>query len=192
MVKAAGSITRQLILHVTSRELHQIEADAMFEYFCGWKRKAGGITLALACLFAAAWIRSLETINRFTMKTAQYEFNWFASSNGSVVWLRIVPLNESNLSKEIHGIVPEIVGEAVEGLAEYLSATILSGDPPFQWKYRYFGLEVGQYRLEASSPIQVTIRKLSYWIFITPLTLLSAYLLLSKPRAKAISMSVSK
>ena len=31
----------------------------MFEYFRGWKRRAGLVTLAAACFLAGAWIRSL-------------------------------------------------------------------------------------------------------------------------------------
>ena len=31
----------------------------MFEFFRGWKRKAGVATLVMACTLAAAWVRSL-------------------------------------------------------------------------------------------------------------------------------------
>jgi hypothetical protein len=32
----------------------------MLGFFCGWKRKTGCVTLAVACVFAGLWVRSLS------------------------------------------------------------------------------------------------------------------------------------
>lgn len=39
----------------------------MFKYFSGWKRKTGLVTLALSCLFAAGWARSVSTYDAFAL-----------------------------------------------------------------------------------------------------------------------------
>jgi hypothetical protein len=41
----------------------------MREFFRGWKRKTGAVTLVMACLFMASWVRSLSMIDWLTMAT---------------------------------------------------------------------------------------------------------------------------
>jgi hypothetical protein len=59
---------------------------------------------------------------------------------------------------------------------------MLSNDDTIQWKRWFYGFEFGE-RSHASSmgTVHVTIWKVSYWSVVIPLTLLSAYFLLSKP-----------
>lgn len=156
------------------------------EYFKPWRRKIGVFVLLLACLFTAAWFRSLETINRLKMKTAQLQFNWVTSMNGGIVWQRVVPVDESNWSKDINENGPTVFGEFAEALAEYYSGFTSGGN--FE-KHRFLGVQMSEYQNQtAMGPIKLKIWRLSYWRIIVPLTLLSAYLLLSKPRLKSTTL----
>lgn len=64
-------------------------------YFRGWKRKAGVVTLVMACVCAAGWVRSLNfsdallfTVGRPASQNSQHWITVFAlmSANTSVIW----------------------------------------------------------------------------------------------------------
>ena len=101
----------------------------MFNYFRGWRRKAGLVTLLMACVFAAGWVRSLTEIDRLGLFGG-----WVCSWGGS---MRLV---------EVSFITTQIGGASVRAaqLTPFFS--------------------------------------IPYWMIVLPLTLLSAWLLLSKPR----------
>jgi hypothetical protein len=152
-------------------------------YFKPLRRKIGVVALVMALMCLGGWARSLVTINRFTIQATGYNFNWLASFNGSIAWQRVVPVDASKWSTDINEFAPELFHEFAENVAEHLLAGLLSNEDKFEWKHRLFGFEIGEHRQEGSlGAVQVTIWKLSYWLLITPLTLLSAFLLLSKSR----------
>jgi len=45
----------------------------MGDFFKGWRRKAGCVTLVMACTFAAAWVRSFIVEDRMTHHRTQSE-----------------------------------------------------------------------------------------------------------------------
>ncbi len=155
----------------------------MGDYFKPWRRKIGVMMLLMACVFAAGWVRSLDGVNRFSMKDQDYRLNWFASFNGSIFWQRVVPLDASKWSTQINEYAVELFDEYASSVAEYLFGAILSNEDQFQWKYRFLGFEIGETQHDGSmGAVRVTIWKLSYSWLVIPLTLISCWLFLSKPR----------
>jgi hypothetical protein len=159
----------------------------MGEYFKPPRRKLGIVTLGLACVLMAGWGRSLVTINKFTIQADAYNFNRLVSIQGCVAWQRVVPKSDSV------ELTPELFQDAAQFFADQLlAATWINKEGGIDWKHRLMGFEIADNRRMGHSwtgqlwAVQVVFWKLSYWWFIAPLTLLSAWLLLSKPRpAKA-------
>ena len=53
----------------------------MGEFFRGWRRKAGLVTLAMACLLTVAWMRSCVTLDEFLLESLD---GWIVSSDQTI------------------------------------------------------------------------------------------------------------
>jgi hypothetical protein len=107
----------------------------MLEFFKGWRRKFGVLTLLMACVFAAGWVRSLIVADRINFFGAQM-LSW-------------------------HGEIMRCVAVLVR--TQIGSQTVTSAQETPIWT-------------------------IPYWSIVIPLTLLSAWLLLSNPkRSKSIT-----
>ena len=130
--------------------------------------------LALACILMAGWVRSHWFLDGFG----------FHPSRGSVA--------------AIVSIRGRAIGFLMQGLSDYVpSADSFCGsrklndsdifrsfytfDTPWHWHWSLAGLEIGKLNgLGVVSDQTMVI--IPYWLIVIPLTLLSAYLLLTKPR----------
>ena len=141
----------------------------MREFFRGWRRKLGVVTLVVACVFAAGWVRSTIIADEF-----DYSFNHTSSRiiallDGHIVWMIFDHVRPTN--------VPAIgfyFNEPFQTFDKFYH------DKSKTWKWRFCGIAVG--RAENSGKSEITIFVVSFWSIVIPLTLLSAFLLLSKPR----------
>ena len=110
----------------------------MREFFRGWRRKVGVVTLVLACVFTGFWVLSLISSNKLVIE--------FSRTN--------------DFAKSI-----ELRSEG--GMMQYVESTEL-----------YFGDHDNE-----------VLFAHTYWSIVIPLTLVSLWLLLTKPR-KANSETV--
>jgi hypothetical protein len=112
----------------------------MGNFFKPWRRKAGFVTLAMACMFLMVW-------------------GW-GQGNATFIGVWYTTTTECNLSLDSRG----------------------------------FQLFNGEIAIDQATGIRqlngIWDVEVSYWSIITPLTLLTAYLLLSKPRV-AMAKSLS-
>lgn len=146
----------------------------MREFFRGWKRKLGVLTLVLACMFAAGWIRSRSfsegvlhfdggrrSIAMFSHRSAihiqQVNYQQPAARPVTTVWLRESLITEKSLSLDM---------------------------PELKWRWHWGGFGVREF---SSQQANLEICVIPYWSFVIPLTLLSAWLLLSKPRPAKVT-----
>ena len=126
----------------------------MGEFFKGWRRKAGLVTLGTACVLMVGWIRSrvmydvmaLSAFGRFNVVESELgRILWLASDRDQSAWQQLgwrsLSLSDPRLNNLVH---TEIV-------------------------MRYLGKHVWALGLP-------------YWSLVLPLTLLSAWLILGKPR----------
>jgi len=119
-------------------------------YFNSWRRKAGVVTLVLACLFASAWFRSWRTMDSLTLPCGTDQFLILMSGDH---WIGYVVIHTS--------VLP--VGWASNDRGN-----------PFDW---------------INSGEQIS-SMLPHAVFVIPLTLLSAWLLLSKPGKAKIRLPI--
>lgn len=60
----------------------------MRQFFCGWRRKAGVVTLLLACLLAGLWIRTMVVVDRFSFSIG-HRAHILSSDRGGLWWMSL-------------------------------------------------------------------------------------------------------
>jgi len=143
----------------------------MGEFFRPWRRKIGVVTLAMACVFAAGWVRSnsvedLEDVLRVSISKRQT--TTFKSRNGTICWA------DFDKPEAIAGI-----GSAV--ISDHFGPSESTPASP-EWQRSWFGISFGQ-QCDPYDGTRIRFCNIPHWSIVTPLTLISAYLLLSKPRS---------
>ena len=126
----------------------------MHEFFHGWRRKAGVVTLVIALAMVALWSRSyrINDIGMLAVGDWQHEFS---SINGVILWRSWRPV----------GTRPSDGYEMVPVLALQRVASVKGID----WLSRFDNSDT---------------KRIAYWSLILPVTLFSAYLILWKPRKR--------
>ena len=151
----------------------------MGEFFKPWRRKIGCVTLIMACVFAAGWVRSLaiadvsDLSGRYLPKTTS--FFQMASTSRGIEFRRIWPKRQGDYSNRSWGwrsspIQQEVRSRDFEFEVEW--AKSLCG----------VGIEGGSWGKPYMRPGLMRIMIIHYWSIVIPLTLISSWLLLSKPR----------
>jgi hypothetical protein len=147
----------------------------MREFFRGWRRKVGCVTLMVACILLCGWVRS---------RTKTDELRIYFS-----------------------GMHPMVIHSTVESVAVTFPTERHLGNKPFglwwsttepwpisqrerppitwqeSWEWRWLGIT------QIDKPYHKALA-VSYWSLVIPLTLLSAYLILWKPRKRSPQLAV--
>ena len=162
----------------------------MGEFFHGWKRKFGVATLVLACVFAAGWMRSLTVQDQFFGQHHQ-SVHILISMDGAVSWMRCspvflkVPIRWQWISQDStdrRAVQDTWTNQLVENV---------------DWKWGLCGFvfgcaSMGRSDLQFGTWTQRDeVWQAPYWSIVIPLIIISAYLLLSKPRPST-SMKINK
>ena len=137
----------------------------MREFFKGWRRKAGCVALVIACTLTVAWIRSHNTVDGLNISIGN-RCHAIGSMRSGVAWFAWDSTSEQ-LKEEwtVQSHSAYEMGFHRRSLAEIVELWIRSAK------------EMGQLNPRAwAAP---------YWSIVLPLSLLSAYLILWKPRKKA-------
>ena len=151
----------------------------MGDYFKPWRRKLGVLTLVLACLFMAAWVRSLAVRDTYLFQQEQRKgaepfghLSFISSNDGRLKWVQWDAKNESATFMMV------LDGSYFNGKSGKLDTF---DNLTSECRIRFCGLEFwnGTYR---KSELNVAMFVLPYGFPVFPLTLLSTWLLLSKPR----------
>lgn len=139
------------------------------------RRRVGVVTLLLACVFAAGWMRSLYVVDRTSFSTSRTSALGIRSSNASLAFqsyrsefpLRVVQGAEDRVVIRAPGSIMFNFSE------EYIT-----------WYAHGFGFGIAEEnRAEFSTSYSLYV--FPYWSIVIPLTALSAWLLLSNSRIKA-------
>ena len=164
----------------------------MGEYFKPWRRKIGVLTLLLACMFAAGWARSLIVIDLINFPTGRETAIAFSSTGCSI---NIRAGYDEEVFNELEwdtllvepwqpgtSMVPGEPDEADEPeLVRRYKYPIYPHDyEPVDWTLRLLGFGVGVTPFEFSDTFRQHYLMIPYWSVVIPLTLLSAFLLISK------------
>ena len=139
----------------------------MGDFFKDRRRKTGLVTLAVACVLTVGWMRSY-VIQDALLIPAQDGFSGIESHGGSLTWFRWSASQ------------PELSFEWISQDAEFES------DPWDQvdiaWRFELAGFRFGAATAKDSPASRLVLWILPYWSLVLPLTLLSAWLILIKPR----------
>lgn len=146
-----------------------------------WSRRLGVATLAIALCLPLLWIRS-ETVRDELAWYPSYflpDLNWY---------VEIVSL-QGTLGLQQYQVAPGLGGIGTNSPSYFQSNQVndyFTGSPrieetlTWQWQWRGFGYGHAATHLTGMS---AKIWTVPYWSFVIPLTLQSAWLLLSKPRS---------
>lgn len=145
----------------------------MKEFFHGWRRKAGLVTLVMALILAVAWMRSYFFNDEVLVPRGQSTY-FLDSAHARIGWGRTTPSHPSART-ELHSF--NMTKMNVLDSRE-------SCDLQVCWRWAGFRFELGTLRHQASR-IEIETWMVPYWSLVLPLTLLSAYLILWNPRKRS-------
>jgi hypothetical protein len=128
----------------------------MREFFHGWRRKAGVASLVMACAVTSLWIRSQANLDVVWLRVLGQQFA-VNTSPGQLLMFRLDTAHFDDV------LWFSMETRSAEGVAIIKSIDHLNGQHP----------EPGTHYL-----------RIWYWSIVLPLTLLSAYLILWKPRKR--------
>ena len=152
-------------------------------FFSGWKRKLGVLTLLMACVLMAGWVRSKYVMEALICSIGQIPTHSISSRDGSLIWT----LDDN----------PNF------GKYPFYASTAVTGqrwDSPFvKWRWRRLGFAYGetteQVFRQGNTILSIwngSILVIPYWSLVVPLTALTAWLLFSKSKRidkPAVSLS---
>lgn len=160
--------------------------ESMGEFFKPWRRSFGVVTLGLACLLLAGWVRSLSRRDWIEIGSDPC-VDLLVSNRGNLMWechngYRLMKRPWLALSR-LFVLRTSISAQRLRRfiLDEFVESD--SGFPP-SWKNDFCGFKYDEYTTsspDGSGIREVRVRVFPYWSIVAPLTLLSACLLLSKP-----------
>ena len=144
----------------------------MSEFFKPWRRKVGCVTLAMACVFMAGWVRS-RTANDYVLIPTNSAGYFVGADSHGLCWIQSQNLDFPDFWYVVQG--PGVSFEfnaAYQRPLDHNAAATCS-----QW----LGFQIIQINSNILGPRSRELKwVLPYWSIVLPLTLLSAYLLLSK------------
>jgi hypothetical protein len=158
------------------------EAYAMDTFFQGWKRRFGVVTLSLACLLTVGWVRSDVSEDWIDANSHQFRTRLLVnSSNGRINVLRWTPHASGSLfswgvraaSMDRNPLTNRGIKKPFDLWHEFHVKN------RFDWAGFHFGS--GKHT-SWHGERGIEIWFIPYWSIVIPLTLLSVFLLLSKPR----------
>ena len=159
----------------------------MREFFHGWRRKVGCVTLLIACALAGMWMRSLVYSDSVLLNRGVLANDFASSFQGGIKWVRSLdPLIQSPA-------VPQIVAPRFQFSTTFRYDTdetlmpVFGGDV-IEWRSHWqgAGFHFGTGRV---SGYQFTVAVAPYWFVTMLLTLMSAYLLLIPSRKRPTTVS---
>ena len=180
----------------------------MREFFKGWRRKTGCVTLVMAFLFSGIQIRSIVVCDKIVVTLRGWK-TFVYSERGRVCWYtwdehsrhRIDSENLKVLGIESTGRSSKDSKALLSSFPEWRSERLSQPIPPPPGKWapdldERFAFVTGDPLAGFPSTdmlnadvftlngVAYSMRSASYWMLVLPLTLLSAYLILCKPRKR--------
>jgi hypothetical protein len=150
----------------------------MREFFRGWRRKLGSVTLVMACGLTLLAVRSYLITDIWTAPVFG-DAHYVLSGQGAISWSR--QLGFATLVSYSHGTI-------VHPSNRYYKWTKWGApwepEPSWtcDWQYGIGYLAVGSHEMVGGAHTRWW--QAAHWHLVLPLTLLSAYLILWKPRKR--------
>src|SRR4051812_3266689 len=144
----------------------------MREFFKGWRRKAGVVTLVIACALAAGWVRSCVMLDivYFPRRTSNCVL---FSGNQRFRVMSVPGVSLTRIARHSDGVIISRETKIIAG-QDFIAF------PKVTWTSERIDNLLGIFRDPGDTHPSVPM--IPYWSIVIPLALLSAYLLLGKPR----------
>ncbi|HEY4258627.1 MAG TPA: hypothetical protein VGM98_00645 [Schlesneria sp.] len=143
----------------------------MRTFFRDWRRKVGCVTLAIACVFTAAWWRSLETFDEFEYRIGDTIYAVRSAQGGASL------ATDQILSEDAERHYRLWTSMLIEPACTQIDPNFVeSPKRGFESLGFYFG----------GNPEVDTTCAVPYWAVVLLMTLLSAYLIVWKPHPRSI------
>ena len=141
----------------------------MIRFFHGWRRKIGFVALVMACAFMGLWLRSQSVFDHVYIPLGNRNCDYLDSCEGKLSWGRRGEVESYEMPPRPGWtrILIDVMGEPVNE----------SEDDGLRWHWKWCGFGVYDWDNEPVRAIEIP-----HWSVVLPLTVLSAYLLLTKPR----------
>ena len=151
----------------------------MGEFFKPWRQKLGIVTLLMVCAFTASWVRSAKNLDVITFPCLKAHY-WLVSGGQKFYAIHADDLQVNFLPTE-----GKIFSEHVKIVPWFIVHEGFAYSGLYHW--RQFPVRETEvlgvfHSANDQHPIATMI---PYWSIVVPLTLLTAWLLLSKPRPTA-------
>ncbi len=151
----------------------------MRDFFHGWRRKAGVISLVTACVLMGLWFRSRHMRDSLQVRVADNVAYLFISNESELVWqsLRHEPTETIQLRR--FAVMKRTVSENRNYLYDRRRSVTTKEDYLHSVSFKTIG---GSWTVNDA---KLAAWKIPDWCVVLPLTLLSGYLILWKPRRQA-------
>lgn len=160
------------------------------EFRRGWKRKVGILTSGLACLFLVGWVRSLSEVDYVQLITPKAVYSLHSNEFG-LSWMKYEDLPDDRIRVWEH--FPQFQIRSDFHFQKSTGVRIRQKKPgPLDgvrkgYRWHGCGFHFGQDPPKTFYSRRVTKIVVSYCLVVIPLTILSAWLLLSKRRIEPAS-----
>ena len=146
----------------------------MKEFFHGARTKMGLLTLVTACFFLVGWFRSQTRFEYIDVSIGNVSYG-VTSMHSGLDFSRTTELDPTTVLDFIDFKSVELFIKPQDPL----NGTPWSSGFQFDWRWDWAGFHIGEghYASRRDQDIMVP-----YWSLVIPLTLISAWLLLSRPR----------
>lgn len=155
----------------------------MGDVFKGWRRKIGVVTLVMACVLMAGWARSQrigECFNVSHAGTRRYDLG----SDQNRVFLSLLSAQSGDSIRLRNSNGTEVFVPFYMKMSRGLERRLT--ECKTEWRCQLWGFEIWKVQTPDIPQFRnLTVMFIPYWSIVLPMTLLSAYLILWKPRSKA-------
>lgn len=150
----------------------------MGDFFKGWRRKVGVVTLIVACVFMGGWICALQDIRDIAVfPSGKHTFEQFVSGESSISWIRIY-------DEDVIRTTPEFKRIDFSDDPSWHNGAFL--DPRIEWDLHWCGFGAGRIGGPPDRNWLKVCWVIPYWSVVVPLTLISFWLLLFKPHKSTL------
>jgi hypothetical protein len=160
------------------RNIIALSGTPMHTFFLDWRRKAGVVTLVMACLLFIGWGRSHLRLDvlQFSHHRQGDQFWSFRGSLGLRRWVG------TELDPTVR-LYESVAAKDADNLVEQHGSPFVDVAVTWRWESTGFYFGEGTHVRGLHSPM--IIGAIPYWFPILTLTLLSASLILWKPRKRS-------
>ena len=173
----------------------------MGEFFRGWRRKIGCLTLVMALVAMAGWVRSLGRQDSLSIRQGKQVIHIVSSSPFGIEWQRKEELLDGIT---VSPLWKKSLWFWTNPWDNHASSFNFFSDGTIRLRWELFGFCIGQkihddstqmpdawVRANPESKTEWRIYRIPYWSITVPLTVISAFLFLSKPR-KSTQMKITE